>query len=119
MTDSGRDDELLRQILQAIERIEAYVATYDRGAFLDAPMVQDAVIRNIAIVGEAARRLSPAMTQAQAHVSWRDMIGMRNRLIHGYVAVNMVTVWNTVIKDLPVLRHQVEEILARSGDGSR
>ncbi len=69
MTVSDRDDELLRQILQAIQRIDSYVASLDRGSFLDAPMVQDAVIRNIAIVGEAARRLSPATTQAQAHVS--------------------------------------------------
>jgi len=50
--------------------------------------------------------------QAHAQVPWRDIVGMRNRLIHGYVSVNPLTVWNTIVKDLPVLRGQIEDILS-------
>ncbi|KAF1048739.1 HepT-like ribonuclease domain-containing protein [Xylophilus sp.] len=110
--------DYLAHMLQAIERIGRYVADLDEAGFLASEMTQDAVIRNIEIIGEAARNIqtvAPAFAQAHADVPWLVMYTMRNRVSYGYDQVDLEVVWQTVKADLPRLYLQIEA-LARAGD---
>ena|GEM_PF-64154 len=111
----SRAADFLDHILQAIERIERYVQGQDETGFLADEMMQDAVIRNIEIVGEAARnfeRADPACAAAHPEIPWQLAYAMRNRVSHGYFDTNPNTVWATVQKDLPILRTQVQDLRA-------
>lgn len=112
---SLRDVDYLQHILQAIDKIQRSVGTMDEAGFFQDEVIQDAVIRNIEIIGEAANRLSPEFTAEHKDIPWRDIAGMRHRLIHAYFQVNMHTVWKVVGRDLPVLKSQVKSILERLG----
>lgn len=92
MSEEERDREFLGHMREATARIREYLGDMTEAAFLESPMVQDAVIRNIEIIGEAAGRVSLSFRRAHPEIPWRDIAGMRNRLIHGYMRVNMRTV---------------------------
>ena len=99
-------------MLEAIARIRRYVGRKGRAAFLASPLLQDAVIRNIEIIGEAAGRVSREFAARHAVIPWRDIAGMRHRLIHGYLKVNLETVWQAVRRDLPALEQDLRAIAA-------
>ena len=102
---TARDNSLyLHHILEAIEAIESYVQGLTLSEFRDNSMIQDAVIRRLEIIGEATKHLSKTMRSQQSGVPWRKMAGMRDRLIHGYFAVEVDEVWLTVQRDLPELK---------------
>lgn len=104
MTDpQSRDRTYVAHMLGAIARIRHYVGRTRRSGFLRNALLQDAVIRNIEIVGEAAGRVSAEFAAANAGIPWREIVGMRHRLIHGYLEVNLGTVWEVVERDLPAL----------------
>lgn len=107
-----RDSAYLGHILDAIERIRRYVGRKRRAGFLRDPLLQDAVIRNIEIVGEAAGRLSQEFIARDPEIPWRDIVGTRHRLIHGYLNVNLDTVWEMVDRDLPELDRKLRARLA-------
>lgn len=73
--------------------------------------LQDAVIRRLEIIGEAARRVSDAKRQEWSHLPWQQMIGMRNIVIHKYDDVDLIAVWDTVMNDLPDLIHKIEPLV--------
>lgn len=106
-------DELayLRHILDAIAKTQLYLENVDDKTFYSTSLIQDGVIRQIEIIGEAARHLSPELRQKYPHVPWADISGMRDKLIHGYFGVDLERVWITASDDLPVLREQVQKIL--------
>lgn len=115
MTKPGRVLDSLGHILQAIERIDRYTADLDDVGFLKSELVQDAVIRNIEIVGEAANRIQRVDAEfATEHdeIPWQVMYTMRNRVSHGYEQVDLEIVWKTIRGDLPTLHAQVKEVLA-------
>lgn len=112
MTGAERDPAYLEHMLEGIARIRRYVGRKRRAGFLRDALLQDAVIRNIEIIGEAASRLSPAFAAGHAEVPWRDIVGMRHRLIHGYLKVNLETVWQVVERDLPALAPKLRALLA-------
>jgi uncharacterized protein with HEPN domain len=101
-------------MLGAIARIRQYVAGTRRAGFLRNALLQDAVIRNIEIVGEAAGRVSAECTAANPGIPWREIVGMRHRLIHGYLEVNLNTVWEVVERDLPALEASLRALVAPS-----
>lgn len=107
-----RDQTYVGRILAATERIRRYVGRKGRATFLRSALLQDAVIRNIEIVGEAAGRVSAETTERTPEIPWREVIGMRHRLIHGYLEVNLEIVWQVVRRDLPVLERSLRAILA-------
>jgi uncharacterized protein with HEPN domain len=107
-----RDHDYLQHMLDAISRIAEYTDNTNKQAFLANGMMQDAVIRNIEIIGEAANRLSPEFANHHHAIPWRDIAGMRHRLVHGYFKVNLNTVWNVAAKDLPELEAQIRALLS-------
>jgi uncharacterized protein with HEPN domain len=76
-------------------------------------MAQDALTRRIEIVGEAANQLGESFRQQYSDIPWAQIIGMRNRLIHGYFTLDVQIVWHTATKDMPVLEQQLRDILQR------
>jgi len=87
------DTVYLRHILDAIEKIESYVEV-GREEFLQTCHWQDAVIRQLEIIGEAAKRLSPESRESSAQVPWKRIAGLRDVLIHDYMGVDVMAVWN-------------------------
>ncbi len=107
-----RDESLyLIDILSCMQKIESYTVD-GRDAFLESPMMQDAVIRNLEIIGEATKQLSVELRQSNPDVRWQQMAGLRDILIHAYMKVNLERVWIIVEQDLPELKVRIEEILA-------
>jgi uncharacterized protein with HEPN domain len=99
-------------MLRAIDRIARYTANLDQPMFLQNEMVQDAVIRNIEILGEASNnilRADPAFAAQQQNIPWQVMHTMRNRVTHGYDQVDLEIIWKTVQNDLPRLRTRILE----------
>ena len=108
-----KDDRLfLQHILAAIETVTDYIDGTSRVAFVQNKMLSDAVVRQLEIIGEAARNLSDECRDAHQDIEWGQIIGMRNRLIHAYFQVDVELVWEIVTADLPLLKMQIETIVA-------
>src|SRR6185312_9935003 len=98
--------DMLGNILVAIERIETHVRSSESPA-----AIEDAVIFNLIVVGEAASKLKKGFRDKHENIPWQDMIGMRNQLVHAYFIIDPNTVWDTVHNDLPVLKEKIVDIL--------
>jgi len=113
LTKALRVPDYLGHILKAIERIDRYTADMDELTFLNNELVQDAVIRNIEIVGEASNnilRVAPEFAVLHDDIPWQVMYTMRNRVAHGYDKVDIEIVWKTIQGDLPGLYQQVQSL---------
>ena len=100
----------LRHILDAIRHIQEYTDGGEQ-PFRQRPLVQDGVIRQLEIIGEAVKHLPAALRQRHADIPWQDITGTRDILIHHYFDVNVDEVWRTVQSDIPVLKKRIVEIL--------
>lgn len=111
------DGDLLRDIREAVRRIRTYTdaMTYDR--FLADIKTQDALLRNLGVIGEAAKNLSADLREKYPDMPWSGMAGVRDKLIHHYFGVNLDIVWNIVTVELPALEAQVEAILQQEYSG--
>lgn len=101
------DTVYLKHIRDAIERIETYTEGLTEDEFKNDSLVQDGVIRQIGIIGEAAKQLSEEARNDIDDVPWNDIAGMRDKLIHGYFGVDLDTVWDTVQDDIPELKNNL------------
>ncbi|MCC7101304.1 MAG: DUF86 domain-containing protein [Rubrivivax sp.] len=118
--DQQRLADFLSHIIEAIDRIEHYTAGLDEQAFLATPLVQDAVIRNLEIVGEASHgieRHAPEFAAAHPELPLSFAYQMRNAIAHGYSKVDLQVVWRTIKVDLPPLRQNVQRARSRSDPG--
>jgi len=106
-----KDKIFLDHILQSIQRIQDYVEGVTKEEFFEDLQLQDAVIRRLEVIGEAARQLSADLKAKHRNIPWAQVIGMRNVLIHEYFGVDLGLIWATVQKDLPILREAILEIL--------
>lgn len=104
----------LRDILTAIESIEVFVQGMDLAAFQADDKTASAVIRKFEILGEAAKGVPEEIQSNYPNVPWKEMAGMRDRLIHVYFRVDLNLVWRTIQERLPGVKGQIEEILSKS-----
>jgi len=106
-----RDEAYLLDILIAARKALAFVEGMTRDAFMESELHQNAVIRPLEIIGEAAAHVSESTRQAHPEIPWVEMIGMRHRLIHEYFRVDLKVVWETVQRDLPRLIVLIEPLV--------
>ncbi|MEY4734079.1 MAG: hypothetical protein RLZZ464_2145 [Pseudomonadota bacterium] len=114
MSKALRVPDYLGHILQAMERIERYTLQMDEAHFYASEMIQDAVIRNFEVIGEAAnniQRVDPSFAAAHSDIPWQVMYTMRNRLTHGYDKVDLAIVWQSIRRDLPELYTRIKSAL--------
>ncbi len=111
----------LRHILDAVERIEAN-ASKGRDAFMADVNLQDGVVRQLEIIGEATKRLSPEIRGRHRAVPWRRIAGLRDKLIHQYMGVDLAIVWEIATQSIPELRSSVVRMISeeqRRPEGER
>ena len=102
-----RDLQFLLDMLQSAELILTYTAQCSKNEFIANVQLQDSVIRRLLVIAEAARRFSDTTRQGLPNVSWQEINGMRNRLVHEYNDVNLNIVWDVVQFEIPSL---IEEL---------
>ena len=107
------DRAYLQHIRDALHDIAAYCGS-DHGAFLDDRMRQDATLRKLEVIGQAVKNLSEDTKSRQPEIPWKQIAGMRDKVIHDYFGVNLEIVWAVVQKELPKLRVAVEGLLKDS-----
>ncbi|MBN2107094.1 MAG: DUF86 domain-containing protein [Deltaproteobacteria bacterium] len=108
---SKEDGFYLRHMYDAICQIELYIAVLAYEEFLRNKLVQDAVIRQLEIIGEASKNISGDLKSRYPETPWKDIAGMRDKLAHHYFGVDMTAVWETATQDLPVLKTTIAGLL--------
>jgi uncharacterized protein with HEPN domain len=111
MSKSRRDLDFLHDIQEAIDRSLAYTNGLNWGEYLQDHKTQDAVARNLEVLGEATKNLSEDLRNRYPSVPWRVMSGTRDRLIHHYFGINQEIVWQIVRQDLPELQRQIAQVI--------
>lgn len=105
-----REDQYLRDILDAADAIERFVRGVRRERFLEDDLLQSAVIQKLIVIGEAVAHLSEGFLRAHRDVQWADVVGFRNVAVHGYFALDWEIVWDTATRNVPELRRDVARI---------
>ncbi len=105
-------DLYLDDILESIRRIEEYTAGMDFAGFEKSHLVQDGVLRNLAVIGEAVKKLPGEMRESTPHVEWRKIAGLRDVVIHEYASIDLGIVWNLVESKISDLKTQVRALRA-------
>jgi len=100
---------VIHDIKEAIKRIMSYTVNMEYADFLQDYKTQDAVVRNIEILGEAVKLLSDKKKRSYPHVPWKDIAGTRDKLIHDYFGVNIDIVWDIAKNEIPFLSKQLDE----------
>ena len=105
----------LKDILAAIESIEGFIAGMDLDTFQDDDKTNSAVMRKLEIIGEAVKQIPDEIRQEYSQVPWKEMAGMRDKLIHFYFGVDYHLVWKTITEGLPQVKQDVEKVLRKAG----
>jgi uncharacterized protein with HEPN domain len=115
-----RDVLYLNDIVEAVDHIARFLAGFDFEGFLESELVRSGVVQKLAVIGEAAARVSEDLKRRHQQVPWPQIVAFRNILIHAYFGIDWNEVWKAVQADCPTLRGQIADILAaatgRSGD---
>ncbi len=111
------DIEFLSDIIEAIRRITLYIEKVNHAEFFEDIRTQDAVVRNLEIIGEATKGVSSDLKKKYPQVPWKKLAGVRDRLIHHYFGVNYDIVWVIIKEELPDIIRQIKGILERKTEG--
>ena len=104
----------LQHILDCLDAIENYTrGIKSKDEFFASKMIQDAVIRNLEIIGEAAKQIPENVRQQHPKIEWKKMAGLRDILIHNYLGVDLSEVWVIIAERLPQLKAELQEIAKR------
>jgi len=106
-----RDDAYLLDMLLAARKVLEFVEDISADMFLSDELVQNAVMRQIQIIGEAAAKVSDEFQAAHANIPWREIVGMRNRLVHEYFHIIPERIWGVVESDIPDLIRLIEPLV--------
>lgn len=109
----------LGHILECIELIDRYLDGVSEDEFLHSVEIQDMTLHRLMIIGEASNHIPKEMQEKYPDTQWRDVIGLRNIIIHEYFGTSLQEVWDTAQKDLPVLKKQIQGILSDIGKEPR
>ncbi len=107
------DITYLGDVLDAIKRIEGYLRRVDKEDFEGNLMMQDAVMHQIEIIGEASNNVSEEFQEKHPELPWFQMRAMRNKIVHDYREVNLNVIWDTAKNDLPPLKKQIRKLLEK------
>lgn len=110
--DDARDAGIVLDLIHAAEKILTFTAHKNKAIFIADEQLVSAVSFQIAILGEAVKRLSAELQSTHSEIPWRKIAGMRDRLIHGYNDIDVDELWNTAIRDVPALLAQLRRIHA-------
>ncbi len=105
--------ESLSDILEAVKRIRIYTSGMDYETFMDDMKTRDAVVRNLEIIGEASKNVKNDFREKSPEVPWKEMAGMRDKLIHQYFGVNYEIVWTIIHEELPQVFDSINKILLK------
>ena len=106
------ESSFLRDMLSACQKIEAIVAATSEDSFLKDEVLPAAVLHHLTVIGEAISRLSVGLRERHPEVPWRQVVAVRNRIVHAYFDLDWQILWDAAIEDIPELRRQVVGILA-------
>ncbi len=104
----------LLHILECIDRIKEYTFELNQETFLTNKLVQDAVIRNFEIIGEATKKIDSEFREKNSNIEWKRIAGMRDKLIHDYLGVDLFAVWRVIELDLPDLEIKINDIISKT-----
>ena len=105
-----KDDAIdLQHILECIARIEQYTHA-GRSDFLASSLLQDGVLRNLQTLGQSVLKLSEALKAAHPEIDWKSIVGLRNVLVHDYLGVSILRIWEIVEHDLPDLKAKIRAV---------
>jgi uncharacterized protein with HEPN domain len=110
MSGPRRDKEYLSDVREAMHRVVAYVQGLTFEEFMNDAKTQDAVIRNLQVMGDAIKKLSSRLREAHPEIPWREIAGMRDKVVHEYFGINYDIVWTVVDQEVPMLLLQIDDI---------
>lgn len=103
--------EFLTDIKEAIKRIEVYIENLNYKEFLQDIKTQDAIVRNLEVIGEAVKNITSDFKKKYKNIEWKKLAGLRDKIIHYYFGVNWDIVWDVIKNRLPALKVKIESIL--------
>jgi len=110
-----KDNQIyLKHILDAINHVKEFTKNLDFNGFLNSHLYQSAVIRELEVIGEATKNLSESFYEKFPNIPWKDIAGMRDKLIHGYMGVNLEDVWKTAKEDIIDLEKQINKMIKKT-----
>jgi uncharacterized protein with HEPN domain len=105
--------DYLEDMIGAMESVTKFVENIDYSDFIEDDKTTSAVIRKLEIIGEAAKKIPAKIKKEYSGIPWKDMAGMRDKLIHEYFGVDLKRVWRTIKEDVPSLKPKIKEVLKK------
>jgi len=103
--------EFIYDVLESIKRIEEYTENITFKELMRNIIIQDAVVRNIEVIGEAIKNIPSSFKKKHKDIEWKKIAGMRDKIIHFYFGISWEVVWKTIKENLPLLKEKIEKII--------
>jgi uncharacterized protein with HEPN domain len=100
----------VNDILESIKKIESYIADLSYDDFIKNDLIRDAVLRNLEVIGEAAKSIPDEVREEYSDIPWRRIIGLRNIVIHEYFGVDFENIWKIIKENIPEVKPYIEQI---------